>query len=433
MKTLVIGLDGASPELLLDDDGLATIRSLMEIGAYGRLESVAPPAGVLGWICLTTGQNPGALGVYGPSRRVDRSYKALQPVDPRTLQAPTLWDQTIREGGKAILIDAPTAAIKSADKAELYRRTLEESRARFQEARQRLENEPWDYFQIIETGLDQIQRAFWRLHDPEHPRHEPSGPFQKAVRDYYRRLDEELAALLDLLTEDTVVLVVSTHGAQPLDGGFCVNDWLIHKGLLTLKSAPDRPEPLSRLDVDWSRTKAWAEGGSHAQIFLNVKGREPEGTIEPADHDRFRDELKTRFESEAAPAGTIAYKPEEVYRDVRGVAPDLIVHFGGLRWAAVGEVGHGAIRIEGSEDAAPAKQGAFVIASPHLPPMGEIQGAGLLDIAPTLLDLTGRDRLPNLLGRSLVEGQGAQSSDGGTSPDDEELIRERLRGLGYIG
>lgn len=443
MKTLVIGLDGASPEWLLNDDGLATIRSLMEIGVYGRLESVAPPAGVPGWMCLATGQNPGALGVHGATRRVDRSYKPPAPVDASAFQAPTLWDQTTQDGGKAILIGVPPAEtspeVAEVDKAELYQRVLEESRSRFQDARRRLENEPWDYFQVVETGLDRVQRAFWRHHDPEHPLHEPGGPLQNAVRDYYRHLDDELAALLDLLTEETVVLVVSTHGAQRLEGGFCVNDWLIRQGLLTLRSHPDRVEPFERLDVDWSQTKAWAEGGSHGQIFLNVKGREPEGTIEPSDYERFRDDLKARLEAEAggAPLETLAYKPEDAYREVRGVAPDLIVHFGGLRWRAIGDVGHRATHIQsrdgGLDDAAPARQGAFVLASPQLPPMGEIQGAGLLDIAPTLLDMTGRQRLPNLLGRSLVEDQANQRTNGGTSPDDEELIRERLRGLGYIG
>lgn len=407
MKTLVIGLDGASPDFLLDDDGLSTIRSLMEIGCYGRLESVAPPASVPGWFCLATGQNPGSLGIYGATRRIDRSYKALEPVDWTALPAPTYWDQTVREGGKAIRIGgSPTDS------------SLEASRARFEDAR-RLENESWDDFLFIETGLDQIQ------------------PLQDVVRDYYRRLDEELAAMLDLLAEETAVLVVSTHGAQRLDGGFCVNEWLIREGLLTLRSYPDRVEPLARLDVDWSRTQAWAEGGSHAQIFLNVKGREPEGTIDPADYERFRDELKARLEAvpdgEGKPLETLAYKPEDVYRLVRGVAPDLIVHFGGLRWSAIGDVGHRATHVPARAAGAPARQGAFVLASPQLPPLGEIQGAGLLDIAPTLLDVTGRDRLPNLLGRSLVEGRDFPNSDGGTTADDEELIRERLRGLGYLG
>ena len=442
MKTLVIGLDGASPELLLDDDGLSTIRSLMEVGCYGRLESVAPPASVPGWFCLATGQNPGALGIYGATRRVDRSYKEPEPVDWTALQAPTFWDQTVREGGKAIIriglpASAPPAAGDAGDRTELHRRVLEASRARFDEARRSLENEPWDDFLFVETGLDQIQRAFWRWRDPEHALHEPSGPFQHVVRDYYRRLDEELAGILDLLTEETAVLFVSTHGAQRLDGGFCVNEWLIREGLLTLHSYPDRVEPLARLNVDWGRTKAWAEGGSHGQIFLNVKGREPEGTIEPADCERFRDELKARLEAapdaDGKPLGTLAYGPEDVYRDVQGVAPDLIVHFGGLRWSAIGEVGHRAIHVPGRDDSAPARQGAFVLASPQLPPLGEIQGAGLLDIAPTLLDLTGRERLPNLLGHSLVEGHDIPPSEGGTTPDDEELIRERLRGLGYLG
>ena len=87
MKILVIGLDSAAPELLLGDDRLATIRSLMEIGGYGRLESVVPPAALTGWLGLATGQDPGSLGVYGDLDRVDRSYRSPEPVNIRPTPA----------------------------------------------------------------------------------------------------------------------------------------------------------------------------------------------------------------------------------------------------------------------------------------------------------------------------------------------------------
>ena len=70
------------------------------------------------------------------------------------------------------------------------------------------------------------------IHDPEHVLHEPGNPFQDVIRDYYRYLDDEIGRLLELLTDDTIVLVVSDHGAQRLDGGFCVNEWLVREGLL---------------------------------------------------------------------------------------------------------------------------------------------------------------------------------------------------------
>ena len=77
MKILVLGLDCAAPELLLGYEDLPNIRRLMEVGCYGRLESVIPPITVPAWMCLATSQDPGSLGVYGFRNRTDHSYSGL--------------------------------------------------------------------------------------------------------------------------------------------------------------------------------------------------------------------------------------------------------------------------------------------------------------------------------------------------------------------
>lgn len=487
MKILVIGLDAAAPEILLGDDRLATIRSLMEVGCYGRLESVVPPTSEPAWMCLATGQDPGSLGIYGSRNRTDHSYRGPEIIDTGSIQAPALWDRVAESGGRSILVGVPPApsprqgngiavgslltpdatggaythppelaatiekligtypvdagGLRSDNEAALRDQILDASRKQFTVVRHLIENEPWDYFQFVETGLDRIQRAFWRHHDPEHVLHTPDSPFADVVRDYYLHLDEELAKVLDLLTEDTLVLVVSAHGARRLDGGFRLDEWLVREGLLALKSYPEQVTSPANLDVDWDRTRAWSEGGESAAVFLNVKGREPEGTIDPADYESFRDELKARLEALAGPdgepLGTRVFKPEEVYQTVRNVAPDLIVHFGGLAWRAIGGVGHPSVHVREIEgepaDCNPAQHGAFILASPQLPPFGEIQGARLLDVAPTLLELAGHPPLPDAPGRNLLEGLTPADSADAPPIDDDELVRDRLRGLGYIG
>ena len=62
MKILVIGLDCAAPELLLDEERLENLRRLMDAGCYGRLESIIPPITVPAWMCMATSQDPGSLG-----------------------------------------------------------------------------------------------------------------------------------------------------------------------------------------------------------------------------------------------------------------------------------------------------------------------------------------------------------------------------------
>src|SRR5262249_51644036 len=124
------------------------------------------------------------------------------------------------------------------DKDRLRREIDAMSRKHFSVVRHFLANEPWDYFQFCETGLGRMHHGFWKHHDPEHVLHEPDSPYRETIRDYYRYLDDELGSVLELLTEDTSVLVVSDHGAQRLDGGFCVNEWLMREGLLSLNTYP---------------------------------------------------------------------------------------------------------------------------------------------------------------------------------------------------
>ena len=63
---------------------------------------------------------------------------------------------------------------------------------RFTVARAPLETRPWDFFMMVEMGLDRIHHGFWQLHGPEHPQYEPGNPFEHAIRDYYRYVDGEI-------------------------------------------------------------------------------------------------------------------------------------------------------------------------------------------------------------------------------------------------
>lgn len=488
MKLLVIGLDCAAPELLLGDERLENLRRLMDAGCYGPIASVTPPITVPAWMCLSTGQDPGSLGVYGFRNRLDHSYSGLGIVDSRSIRELAIWDQVAREGKRSIVVGVPpnypprkvngisvgcfltpdtrqaaythppdvarrieslvgdypvdVRDFRTNDKARLRDEILAMSRKHFTVIRHFLEHEEWDYFQFVEIGLDRVHHGFWKHHDPRHVLHEPDSPYRDVIRDYYRYLDEEIGSLLERLTEETAVLVVSDHGAQRLDGGFCVNEWLVREGLLALNRYPEAVTPFAKLDVDWGKTVAWSEGGYYARVFLNVKGREPEGTIDPADYERVRDDLKARLEAttdpDGRPLGTLVFKPEEIYRTVRNVAPDLIVHFGGLYWRSIGGVGYPTLHVlendTGPDDCNHAQYGAFVLAAPGRTPLGPIEGTSLLDVAPTLLELGGYDPLPAMQGRSLLGSPGSEDdTPAGYSEDDERSVRDRLSGLGYLG
>jgi predicted AlkP superfamily phosphohydrolase/phosphomutase len=304
-----------------------------------------------------------------------------------------------------------------------------------------MKNTQWDYFQMVEIGLDRIQHGFWKHHDPQHRQHEPGSEFADVIRDYYLYLDNEVGRLLELLDDETAVLVVSDHGAQRLDGGFCVNEWLLREGYLALHSYPDSVTPLAQLDIDWQRTTAWSEGGYYARVFLNVKGREPHGTIDPADLDKVRSELAAKLEATVDDhgdrMGTLVFRPEEIYRDVRNIAPDLIVHFGRLYWRSIGGVGYKTLHVQendtGPDDCNHSQFGTFILAAPGCPLDGALDGAHLLDMAPTLLELAGYDIPDSMQGQSLARSATPVGVTAGASSEaDEEIIRQRLSGLGYI-
>ncbi len=489
MKILVIGLDCAAPELLFGDERLVNIRRLMEAGCYGRLESVIPPITVPAWMCLATSQDPGSLGVYGFRNRVDHSYSGLGIVNSRSIQEMAIWDQIAREGGRSVIIGVPPSypprkvngicvgcfitpdttkniythpagaqeeiakvvgeypvdvkGFRTDRKDWLKDEIYAMSRKHFAVVRHFLQNAEWDYFHFVEIGLDRIHHGFWEYHDPQHVLYQAGNPYQDVVRDYYLYLDDEIGKVLTLLDEDTAVLVVSDHGAQRLDGGFAVNEWLVKEGLLVLNEYPKEPTPFEKLSVDWGKTKVWSEGGYYARVFFNVKGREPDGVIDPGDYEEFRDEIKAKFEAlvddKGRPMGNLVFKPEEIYKTVRNVAPDLIVHFGGLYWRSIGRVGYTGLYLQendtGPDGCNHAQFGAFILAAPNSPLQGEVTGAHLLDIAPTLLELGGYDALASGQGKSLVSGKELSVVSKMDCPEDEaseEVVRERLRGLGYI-
>jgi predicted AlkP superfamily phosphohydrolase/phosphomutase len=158
----------------------------------------------------------------------------------------------------------------------------------------------------------------------------------------------------------------------------------------------------------------WSEGGYYARVFFNVKGREPHGVIDPADYERFRDEIKAKFEATMDDQGrhlcTRVYKPDEIYCAARNVAPDLIVHFGDLYWRSIGGVGYGAVHVQendtGPDDCNHAQHGEISgvtgIDDPYEPPtQAEIR----LDTESSLPEENARLVLEYLAERGFVRAE----------------------------
>jgi len=268
----------------------------------------------------------------------------------------------------------------------------------------------WDYFQFVEIGVDRVHHGFWKYHDPLHRQYVPGHPYETLIRDYYTYVDQEIGTLLELLDDDTNILVVSDHGAQRLDGGFCVNEWLRREGLLVLKEPVSKPTPFSPSLVDWEHTRVWSEGGYYARVFFNVEGREPTGIVPESGYGDLVEEMTGRFhalrDDRDEPMGSLVFQPRDLYRSLHNVPPDLIVHFGALYWRSIGGLGYDSLYLQendtGPDDCNHAQFGSFLLASPNLPVRGEVEGMHLLDIAPTLLDLAECETPESMQGCSLL-------------------------------
>jgi predicted AlkP superfamily phosphohydrolase/phosphomutase len=280
---------------------------------------------------------------------------------------------------------------------------------RFQLFRHLLKTHPWDFAMMVEIGLDRIQHGFWQHFDEAHRGYEPGNPYQDAVRDYYRLLDREIGQVLAGLDDDTTVIVMSDHGAKPMVGGICVNEWLIQEGYLHLKSPPQGPTRFSTDAVDWARTRVWGEGGYYSRVFLNVQGREPQGIVPADEYEALRDELSAKLtaipDHDGQSIGTRVFKPEEIYRECNNVPPDLIVYFGDLDWRAVAQVGGGAVHTfendTGPDGANHAQEGIFIMRAPGIQGGRRLDGLQLVDCGPTVLERMGVPVPQEMIGSAI--------------------------------
>lgn len=450
-KVAVIGLDCAAPELVFNQfrRELPTLSRLMDEGVWGILQSCHPPITVPAWASMMSGYDPGQLGIYGLRNRKDYSYSGYTIANASAIKVDRVWDILSTTGKDVILLGVPqtypvkpikgcvvsdflTPSTQSAytyppelkvevehvaggyvldvenfrtdDKKALLERIYEKTRKHFAVAKHLVTSRPWDFFMMVEMGVDRIHHGFWSYMDPTHRKYEAGNPFEHAIREYYRYVDQEVGELVGLFPEETIVLVISDHGAKKLDGGFCFNEWLIREGYLTVKTYPQKVASIDKVEIDWDRTKAWGDGGYYGRLFINVRGREPEGTITAQAYEKVREEMIQKIEALTGPdgrsLGSRAYRPEELYRKVNGVPPDLIVYFGDLHWRSVGSVGLKDIYTfendSGPDEANHDWYGIFILngagASRWQPPSGSKEGLQIRDVAQGVLNLSGITR-----------------------------------------
>jgi predicted AlkP superfamily phosphohydrolase/phosphomutase len=454
---LVIGLDCAAPSLVFDRlrPYLPSLSSIASRGTWGPLRSTVPPITVPAWACMVSGRDPGELGIYGFRDR-EVGSRRLRTVTADDVREPRVWDVLGRAGKRSSVMYVPPTwpprAIENGEMVsclltpgpdaehthprslagELARdcgphvpdvergasidetiASLHDAAARhFDVAEHRLAARP-DFAMMVEIGTDRLHHAAWPALDPSDPRHDARSPLVRDARDYYAYVDGRIGRLVELAGRDATVMVVSDHGARPLRGGFRVNEWLRREGWLVTRGEPRPGSTLAEADVDWSRTRAWAEGGYYARIVMNVRERFGDGAISEVEREAEIGALSAAIEhlsdARGAPMRNRVVRPGAAFRAAKGSPPDLMVFFGDLDLRALAEVGGERLFVGPGEAGRGLADGCnhdwdgmFAIAGPEVG-RGRRDGASIHDVGATILRTLGVAVPEGWLGRDLRE------------------------------
>jgi predicted AlkP superfamily phosphohydrolase/phosphomutase len=303
----------------------------------------------------------------------------------------------------------------------------------------------WDFFFGAIADGHEAGHVLWHHHDPGHPCHDPNAPvrLRRGLLDIYAAIDKQLGHLLENLTADDVVLVVTPYGMGPnpylhqlgpqileAAGHLCRNVpgrvppggdrrlqalALARRAVHSVVPAGLRPalgrlvprdrlvDSLAFVDVDWSRTRAFAVWGDGSTLLrVNLSGREPDGTVSADRYEALRDDLIALF-TELVDADTGepvvqgAARFEEVGGGpVRGAMPDVCVQWKrGQRPRAISSKRVGELALGKPEGAGSVHwtNGFLIGAGPGIPvtAAGRLDGSPirLVDFAATVFSLFG--------------------------------------------
>jgi len=539
MKLLIIGIDGATFDLIhpwSQEGYLPNLTKLMSGGVQSNLASTLPPVTSPAWPTFMTGCNPGKHGVFDFIQPSGANYNL---VNSTKIKQPTLWQRLSASGYKvgvlnvpvtyppqplngfmisgilspkegqicypADLIDrykselgdyrvAPNIQYKKGNETEFIDDIYGLIRAHGEWALHLMKAESWDVLMMHFIALDIMMHALWRFMDRTHDRYEPS-PYENAIRDGYRLVDEYVGRMLEVLPDDTAVMVMSDHGFGPLRNMVNLNIFLMQQGLLKLNRKPmtqikasasrlgltpagvyriverlgmqnlatrvsknTRNQVVGRFlsfeNVDWSQTTAYSMGHV-GQIYMNVAGREPKGIIEKGNYDQARqrviDSLQNLRSGSGQPLVTQIIVREETYQgpfakygpDIHLVIDDYNMIAFPL-FATDAKVITNQIR---GDSGCHRREGIFIAQGPALKKDQQLPEASILDLAPTILHLL-NEPVPRIMDGEvlanifLVPGEVRyQEEDTGEfgefdsqalSDEETAQVEERLRSLGYL-
>ncbi len=373
----------------MDNNSFSYIKTLVEESARYLMRSCYPPITVPAWMVMFTGKTPGELGIYGFRHRKPGDFN-YYIVNSKYIKQETLWSIASKKGLKVGVYGVPptyppkplngfmvtdfttpnrekpytfppwlkrelertvgptifdiTYRSENKDKvaSDLFHMLENHQRQVLYLATQK----QWEVFLYVEIAVDRAHHAFWKYFDKEHPRYTEHPHYSNVIPRLYRKIDQWFEELHKKLPKDAVIVIVSDHGIKAMKGAFAINQWLIDNDYLKLKVNKDQLKPGTELKenlIDWEHTIAWAWGGYYSRVFINLKGREKKGVVELKYYEDTINQLRKDIEKIRGENGekwkNEVYRPSELYPEVRGDPPDLMVYLDDLWWRAAGTIG----------------------------------------------------------------------------------------------
>ncbi len=338
-------------------------------------------------------------------------------------------------------------------------------------------------FSVIESP-DRLMHVHYKYIDPRCPHYgaPEAAPIRERAWQFFDEMDEMIGDMIAWAGDDGWIITMSDHGFGPKDKSVNVNVALREWGMLSVggagsvaksagvrklarkakkvlpKSVWQKAKQQAQGTIDWSKTKAFSAPIPQQGIYINLKGREPNGIVEQDDYDKVRDEIIERFSAltdpdDGKPVVDRIYRREEILTGAQTPdAPDL---FPVCREYSY-ELSDGLYSPGILDDYTKLPRGfhhmdgVFGVAGPGVMPVSG-ERASLLDIMPTALYLAGL-KIPEVDGRVLTEflpeahvaanpvqieamqlplaGEGVEATP--YSAEEEAQIEESLRNLGYL-
>lgn len=304
---------------------------------------------------------------------------------------------------------------------------------RGQVARYLMKNKEWDFFMVNFQSLDWVQHFYWKYMNKDGFENGlgSKSKCSHVIENTYTRIDEQLSKILEIIEEDTYLFIVSDHGAGPLKKNVYLNNWFAATDLLVYKKStkyllhkigftseniykliaksrlanlvPKLREKknfilhrfLTTNDVDWSKTQAYSIG-LDGNIFINLKGREPQGVIEPGkEYEEVRRYLIQNLQKLKDPETDElifdeVYLREEIFDGPHlSEAPDILLlltrYHQDVKFVSKKLIGPPPDNISANHR----MNGIMIIKGPNIKHGSLLKGANILDVAPTILHTMG--------------------------------------------